>query len=184
MVNTIPDGDWAFGSRWNDSTDGLCSIKRYVPVESGKTYMVSYNIKHKTGDSGGYIRTSFVGSSDAAEGSNYVYPEYVGTEWQTFETTFTATAATAFSFISGARLSAARVDILHFYMLTKRASAVSVTAAKKIRQAKHKYPPIKPQIRLCLGQLSCPPHTMPFVFNMLISCFAVFANHTLILYIV
>ena len=89
--NTIPDGDWAFGSRWNDGTDGLCSIKRYVPVESGKTYMVSYSVKHKTGDSGGYIRTSFVGSDGAAEGSNYVYPEYVGTQWQTFETTFTAT---------------------------------------------------------------------------------------------
>ena len=101
-----------------------------------------------------------------------------------FSATVTATAATAFSFVSGARLSAARVNMLHFNVLTKRASAVSVTAAKKIRQAKHKYPPIKPQIRLCLRQLSCPSHTMPFVFDMLISCFAVFANHTLILYIV
>ena len=94
MTNTIPDGDWAFGSRWNDSADELCSIKRYVPVESGKTYMVSYNVKHKTGNDGGYIRTSFVDSSSAAEGSNYVYPSYVGTEWQTFETTFTATDST------------------------------------------------------------------------------------------
>ncbi len=90
-TNTIPDGEWAFGSRWNDGTDGLCSLKRYVAVESGKTYMVSYNVKHNTGNSGGYIRTSFVGSANAAEGSNYVYPEYVGTDWQTFETTFTAT---------------------------------------------------------------------------------------------
>ncbi len=92
--NTIPDGDWAFGSRWNDGTNGLCSIKRYVPVESGKTYLVTYNVKHKTGSSGTYIRTSFVGSSGAAEADNYVYPSYVGTEWQTFETTFTATADT------------------------------------------------------------------------------------------
>ncbi|MBQ3109762.1 MAG: DNRLRE domain-containing protein [Clostridia bacterium] len=91
MTNTIPDGNWAFGSRWNDGTDGLCSIKRYVPVESGKTYLVTYDTRHKTGSAGTYIRTSFVGSSGAAEGSNYVYPSYVGTEWQTFSTTFTAT---------------------------------------------------------------------------------------------
>ena len=94
LTTTIPDGEWAFGSRWNDGTDGLCSLKRYVAVESGKTYRVSYEVKHKTGNSGNYIRTSFVGSSSAAEGSNYVYPSYVGTDWQTFETTFTATEDT------------------------------------------------------------------------------------------
>ena len=92
--NTIPDGSWAFGSRWNDRGDELCSIKRYVPVESGKTYMVSYDVKHKSGSSGGYIRTSFVASTSASEADNYVYPEYVGTEWQTFSTTFTATDET------------------------------------------------------------------------------------------
>ncbi len=91
LSNTIPDGEWAFGSRWNDGADGLCSIKRYVPVESGKTYLITYDIKHKTGSDGGYIRTSLVGSSGAAEGSNYTYPAYVGTEWQTIERTFTAT---------------------------------------------------------------------------------------------
>ncbi len=91
LSNTIPDGDWAFGSRWNDGTDGLCSIKRYVPVESGKTYLISYDVKHKTGNDGSYIRTSLVGSSGAAEASNYTYPSYVGTEWTTVERTFTAT---------------------------------------------------------------------------------------------
>lgn len=92
--NTIPDGNWAFGTRWNDANDGLCSLKRYVAVESGKTYKVSYDVKHKTGADGGYIVTSFVADANSAEGSNALTPGYVGTTWQTFETTFTATDAT------------------------------------------------------------------------------------------
>ncbi len=94
VENTIPDGKWAFGSRWNDPHNGLCSLKRYVAVESGKTYRVSYDVKHKTGADGGYIVTSFVADSNSDEGTTKFTPGYVGTTWQTVETTFTATDST------------------------------------------------------------------------------------------
>ncbi len=90
--NTIPDGNWAFGTRWNDGDGGLCSLKRYVPVESGKTYLISYKIKHKTGADGAYILTSLVGSDGASENTaNATNPGYIGTEWTTVERIFTAT---------------------------------------------------------------------------------------------
>ena len=94
LTTSIPDGSWALGTRWNDSSSGLCSIKRYVPVEAGKTYLISYEAKHKTGSDGGYIRTSLVDSLGASEAENYTYPSYVGTEWTTVERTFTATEDT------------------------------------------------------------------------------------------
>ena len=90
LSTIIPDGNWAFGSRWNDGYDGLCSIKRYVPVESGKTYLITYETKHKSGADGGYIKTSLVGSDGAAE-ANTTNPSYIGTEWTTVSRTFTAT---------------------------------------------------------------------------------------------
>ena len=92
MSNTIPDGKWAFGSRWNDGKDGLCSLKRYVPVESGKTYIVSYKAKHKTGADGGYIITSLVANEGDDENSATASSAgYIGTEWTTVTKTFTAT---------------------------------------------------------------------------------------------
>ena len=91
-VNTIPDGNWAFGTRWHDGTDGLCSMKRYVPLESGKTYIVSYKVKHKTGADGGYVRTSLVSGEGASENEDTVMTAgYIGTEWTTVEHVFTAT---------------------------------------------------------------------------------------------
>ncbi len=90
--NTIPDGEWAFGTRWNDGDGGLCSLKRYVKVESGKTYRISYKVKHKTGAAGAYILTSLVGSDGAEENAaNATNPGFVGTEWTTVERVFTAT---------------------------------------------------------------------------------------------
>lgn len=92
MTNTIPDGQWAFGSRWNDGKDGLCSLKRYVPVESGKTYIVSYKVKHKTGADGGYLITSLVGNEgDDENTATSTAAGYIGTEWTTVERAFTAT---------------------------------------------------------------------------------------------
>ncbi len=85
--------DYALGTRWNDGTTGLCSMANFVPVEKGKTYIVSYDYKHQTaGTDGSYISTSFVTtksmSAGAASGSNI--PKNVSTDWQT--NTFTITA--------------------------------------------------------------------------------------------
>ncbi len=89
---TIPDGKWAFATNWHDGIDGLCSIKRYVPVESGKTYIISYKIKHKYGADGGYIVTSLVANEGDAENSaTATSAGYIGTEWTTVERAFTAT---------------------------------------------------------------------------------------------
>ncbi len=91
---TIPDGEWALGTKWNDGATGLCSIKRYVEVESGKTYIVSYKVKHKTGASGGYLKTSLVAENGAGEADNAEGTGYIGTEWTTVTRTFTATEDT------------------------------------------------------------------------------------------
>lgn len=85
--------DYALGTRWNDGTNGLCSMANFVPVEKGKTYIVSYDYKHQTaGTDGSYISTSFVTSKSmtagAVSGSNT--PKNVTTDWQT--NTFTITA--------------------------------------------------------------------------------------------
>ncbi|MBQ8540252.1 MAG: metallophosphoesterase [Clostridia bacterium] len=94
-ANTIPDGNWAFGSRWNDGKDGLCSLKRYVKVEPGKTYIVSYKAKHKTGADGGFILTSLVANEGDDENSETTSSAgYIGTEWTTVERAFTATEDT------------------------------------------------------------------------------------------
>ncbi len=89
---TIPDGKWAFATNWHDGLDGLCSLKRYVPVESGKTYIVSYKVKHKYGADGGYIITSLVANEGDAENSaTATSAGFIGTEWTTVERVFTAT---------------------------------------------------------------------------------------------
>ena len=93
--NTIPDGNWAFGSRWNDGKDGLCSLKRYVKVEPGKTYIVSYKAKHKTGSNSGYMITSLVANEgDDENTATATSSGPVGTEWTTIERAFTATEDT------------------------------------------------------------------------------------------
>lgn len=91
--NEIPDGNWAFGSKWNDGLTGLCSLANFVPVEEGKSYLVSYDYKHKTaGTSGKYISTSFVTSKNISSGQSEDsnIPQDVTTEWQT--NTFVITA--------------------------------------------------------------------------------------------
>ena len=95
VTNSIPDGNWSFGSRWKDPSTGLCSLKRYVPVEKGKTYLISYKVKHKWGANGGYLMTSLVGEDGAAENAaTATNAGYVGTEWTTVERLFTATEDT------------------------------------------------------------------------------------------
>ena len=94
-TNEIPDGNWAFGSRWNDGKDGLCSLKRYVEVEPGKTYIISFKAKHKTGANGGYITTSLVANyGDDENAATATSAGYIGTEWTTVERAFTATEDT------------------------------------------------------------------------------------------
>ncbi|MBR5535837.1 MAG: hypothetical protein IKU60_04230 [Clostridia bacterium] len=94
-TETIPDGNWAFATNWHDATDGLCSLKRYVPVEAGKTYIVTYKAKHKTGADGGYVRTSLVANEGDGENESTVTSAgFIGTEWTTVERVFTATEAT------------------------------------------------------------------------------------------
>lgn len=86
--------DYALGTRWNDGTSGLCSMANFIPVESGKTYIVSYDYKHSNPSAAqaNYISTSFVTTksitSGAATDSNI--PKNVSTDWQT--NTFTITA--------------------------------------------------------------------------------------------
>ncbi len=92
-TNIIPDGNWAFGSKWNDGTNGLCSLANFVPVKGGVSYLVSYDYKHKTaGTDGKYISTSFVTSKSisAGESEGANIPKNVTTEWQT--NTFIITA--------------------------------------------------------------------------------------------
>lgn len=92
---TIPDGNWAFATNWHDGINGLCSMKRYVPVEAGKTYIVTYKVKHKYGADGGYLVTSLVGNEGDAENSaTATGAGYIGTEWTTVTKTFTATEDT------------------------------------------------------------------------------------------
>lgn len=92
VANTIPDGSWALGTRWNDGKEGLCSLKRYVQLEAGKTYIVSYKVKHKTGADGGYLLTSLVANEGDDENSDTAMSAgYIGTEWTTVEHVFTAT---------------------------------------------------------------------------------------------
>ncbi len=86
--------DYALGTRWNDGPTGLCSMANFIPVEKGKTYIVSYDYKHKNPSAAQseYISTSFVTTKNmgagSATGSNV--PQNVSTEWQT--NTFTITA--------------------------------------------------------------------------------------------
>ncbi len=95
ISNTIPDGQWAFGSRWNDGKDGLCSLKRYVKVEPGKTYIISYKVKHKTGANGGYLTTSLVANEgDDENAATATNAGYISTEWTTVQRAFTATEET------------------------------------------------------------------------------------------
>ncbi len=100
LATTIPDGEWAFGSRWNDGAAGLCSLMRYVPVESGKTYQISFKLKHKNASAdAGYLKISLVdqeySSNDAnAIEKNTTNPGIVGNEWTTYTREFTATDAT------------------------------------------------------------------------------------------
>ncbi len=95
VINEIPHGNWAFGSRWNDGKDGLCSLKRYVKVEPGKTYVVSFKAKHKTGANGGYLVTSLVANEgDDENSSTSSSAGYIGTEWTTVKRAFTATEDT------------------------------------------------------------------------------------------
>lgn len=91
---TIPDGNWALGTRWNDGVTGLCSIKRHVGVESGKTYLVSYKVKHTSGADGGYLKTSLVAENGAEENNSAEGVGYIGTEWTTVTRVFTATEDT------------------------------------------------------------------------------------------
>ncbi|MBQ3110783.1 MAG: BNR repeat-containing protein [Clostridia bacterium] len=93
LTTVIPDGNWALGTRWNDGRDGLCSYKRYVAVEVGKTYEISYMAKHKTGADGGYIITSLVANEGDGE-ANSTTAGYIGTEWTRVTRTFTATEST------------------------------------------------------------------------------------------
>lgn len=89
---TIPDGKWALATNWHDGKNGLCSLKRYVPVESGKTYIVSYKAKHKYGADGGYLVTSLVANEGDDENTDTASSAgYIGTEWTTVTKTFTAT---------------------------------------------------------------------------------------------
>ncbi len=85
--------DYALGTRWNDGVTGLCSMANFVPVEKGKTYIVSYDYKHQTaGTDSSHISTSFVTtkSMSAGQSSGANVPQNVSTEWQT--NTFVITA--------------------------------------------------------------------------------------------
>lgn len=85
--------DYAVGTRWNDGTNGLCSMANFIPVQKGKTYIVSYDYKHQTaGTDASYISTSFVTAKNmgAGQASGANIPKNVSTNWQT--NTFTITA--------------------------------------------------------------------------------------------
>lgn len=85
--------DYALGTRWNDGINGLCSMANFIPVEKGKTYIVSYDYKHSNPSAAqaNYISTSFQKTQTMSAGSmDLNIPQNVSTEWQT--NTFTITA--------------------------------------------------------------------------------------------
>ncbi len=91
MKTEIPDGKWALGTLWHESFDGLRSIKRYVKVDAGKTYMISYKVRHTTGNNGSYIKTSIVGEYGAGENETAEGIGDIGTQWTTITRVFEAT---------------------------------------------------------------------------------------------
>lgn len=84
-TGSIEADNYALGTRWNDSTSGLCSMANFVKVEAGKTYLVSYDYKHTTaGTDASYISTSFQNSKNYTAGeSGYNTPAKVTRDWQT-----------------------------------------------------------------------------------------------------
>ncbi|MGM9551864.1 MAG: chitobiase/beta-hexosaminidase C-terminal domain-containing protein [Clostridia bacterium] len=87
---TIPDGKWALGTHYNHGANGLCSIKRYVPVKSGRTYLITYKVKSGVGSNGEYIKTSLVADTDSGE-SNTTAAGSIGTQWKEVTRIFEAT---------------------------------------------------------------------------------------------
>lgn len=87
----IPDGKWALGTLWHEGVNGLRSIKRYVKVDAGKTYLLSYKVRHNKGSDGSYLRTSLVADTNAGENETTEGIGAVGTEWITVTRVFEAT---------------------------------------------------------------------------------------------
>ena len=91
---SITATDYALGTRWNDKSTGLCSLSNNIAVESGKTYHVAFDYKHKSNNVDmGYIVTTFVTTATAStDGSTVVVPKPAAatTSWQTAEAIFTA----------------------------------------------------------------------------------------------
>ncbi|MGM9550856.1 MAG: LamG-like jellyroll fold domain-containing protein [Clostridia bacterium] len=78
--------NYALGTRWNDGITGLCSMANFIPVEGGKTYIVTYDYKHKNPSAAqaSYISTSFQKTKNMSAGDkDYNIPTDVSTQWQT-----------------------------------------------------------------------------------------------------
>ncbi|MBQ8541407.1 MAG: Ig-like domain-containing protein [Clostridia bacterium] len=66
------DGDWYLMTQWNDGFGGLCSIKRSFALESGKNYVMMYDIKSNSGNktaSNVYIGTTLAAGNGTAAGA-------------------------------------------------------------------------------------------------------------------
>lgn len=78
--------DYALGTRWNDGITGLCSMANFIPVKEGKTYIVTYDYKHKNPSAAqaSFISTSFQKTKNMSAGDkDYNIPVDVSTQWQT-----------------------------------------------------------------------------------------------------
>ncbi len=94
------DGNWAFGSRWDDSWKGLCSILNAFKVEPGKKYYLSYQIMpcpydnnndHNRGRINVGVGTGANASAPSSDKDDRLIKEcnYTNNEWNKYERVFT-----------------------------------------------------------------------------------------------
>ncbi len=62
----IPDGKWALGTKWDDPSTGLCSIRNVFAVDEPGLYALSYQVMFNGNDhDGGYLKVSKTTHKDA-----------------------------------------------------------------------------------------------------------------------
>ncbi len=84
--------DYALGTRWNDGSQGLCSLANFIEVEAGKTYYIAFDYKHATATDCicDYIITSFTTTNESFyDGIKFETPNTVTTAWQTAKYIYT-----------------------------------------------------------------------------------------------
>ena len=90
---TIPDGNYALGTRWNDGTDGNCTFNTAWTVTAGNKYYFSFYVKsdpETVGTKGIYAYFADKQTSKAVPTGDQVYQITTNTEWKKYEYVFDA----------------------------------------------------------------------------------------------